>query len=128
MTQQEAVHEWRHRARSQISIARDLAKTDDKEYYIQALFHCHLGLELGMKARYMETNAEEAPYTHDIADLAVLLRDDWNTEELDEFDKLSDFAILARYADTKWLEEEAKKEKVDQWIIRVDHFLTLIFS
>ena len=81
-----------------------------------------------MKPRYMETNAEEAPYTHDIADLAVLLRDDWNTEELDEFDKLSDFAILARYADTKWLEEEAKKEKVDQWIIRVDHFLTLIFS
>ena len=98
-----------------------------EDFRAGALFHCGLSLELALKAKYIEENEKSAPYTHDLAELASLLREKWTEEQLTAFEDLSEFAVLCRYGDEQWLEEKATQENVNKWIEQVEHFLSLLW-
>lgn len=128
MTQSEASDHLRERAYAEFNVAKNLFDSNNETMYPAALFHCHLSLELGIKSCFIERYDRAAPFTHDINELASQIRDGWTKEQEDAFDRLSEFAVLARYGDEEWMEKEATKENVKKWLNDTEAFLTIIFS
>ena len=128
MTQQDSIKHWRGRSRSELEMARSLLQEEREDFRAGALFHCSLSLELGLKAKFIEEHKKNAPYTHDLVELAHLINEQWTEKQLTAFEDLSEFAVLCRYGDEQWLEEKATTENVNKWIDQVDNFISLLWS
>ena len=126
MTQDEAATHWQKRARAELKTARVIFEQEDPELYGEAIFHCHLAVELALKARHLEELNKPAPFIHNLGELAHALRGEWTEDELDDFDELSDSALLARYGDREWYEQSATKENAGRWIEKVERMLSKI--
>lgn len=124
MTQDEAVTHWQERAQIELKAAKVLFEQYDSRLYGEVIFHCHLSLELAMKAAFIQEQEKAAPFTHNLGELASLLSLDWTSEEQDDFDQLSDSAVLARYGDARWFAEKATKENAEMWLQKVESFLS----
>lgn len=123
MTKEESFKHWQQRAWSELDIARSLLNQQRDDFCAGALFHCSLSLELALKARYIEKFGKSAPFTHDLVELATLLKEHWNEEQLTALEHLSEYAVLTRYADNRWLEEQATPLNAQKWINEVETFL-----
>ncbi len=128
MTQNEAVAHWESRARAEMRVARVLFEKDDPEFYGQVLFHCHLALELALKAAYIRAHDEAAPFTHDINELAQLVKESWSQKESLAFEELTEFAVLARYGDEEWFETNATRGKAAEWLKKTEEFVSTILQ
>ncbi len=126
MTQEEAASHWQKRAKAELKGAVALFEKQDPELYSEVLFHCHLSIELALKASYIMEKNTSAPLIHNLGELASLLHRKWTDAEQDDFDQLSRFSILARYGDAQWITEEATKENAEQWLQRSNHILSLL--
>ena len=96
--------------------------------YGEVIFHCHLALELALKARYIQEHDTAAPFTHNLGELAQMLDEAWSANDCIDFDQLSDSAVLARYGDEEWHTQHATKEKAGMWLEKVEKFLTKMHS
>lgn len=92
--------------------------------YSGALFHCHLAVEKGLKALYMEQCRKDAPMTHDLLQIALQLQKSWTEEDKKLFADLTEYAVAARYDDPFWANREATAENVAAWVRKVDAFLS----
>src|SRR5947208_43550 len=113
MTQQDAADHWQRGATDSLDLAR-LAHQARK--YALALFHCQLAVEKGLKAAYIMDQDADPPPTHSLLALAEQLHRHWTDEQKRKLEALSDFAILARYGDRHWEENEATEEASGYWI------------
>ena len=128
MTQDEAATHWQQRARSELKVARILFEKGEPDVYGEVIFHCHLALELALKAKYIQEHNAAAPFTHNLGELAQTLDEKWSESDRKDFDQLSDNAVLARYGDEEWHTRHATKEKARMWLEKVGSFLTKIQS
>ncbi len=126
MMQDEAVAHWQQRAKAEWKVAKNLFEMQDRDVYAEVLFHCHLALELALKARYISQEDEAAPFTHSLSDIASYLKDAWLENEQDAFDQLSEYAILARYGDNKWFAENATRQNAAVWLEKTRQLLSKI--
>jgi HEPN domain-containing protein len=124
VTQNEAATHWQQRARSELKAARILFEKEEADLYGEVIFHCHLALELALKAKYIQEHNEAAPFTHNLGELAQTLDEKWSESDHDDFDQLSDSAVFARYGDAEWHTQHATKEKAQMWLRKVEAFLT----
>ena len=124
MTQEEAVSHWQKRAAAELKAAHALFEQKDPELYGEVLFHCHLALELALKAQYIKEHEKAAPFTHSLGKLAEALDETWSENDRIDFDVLTDHAILARYGGEQWHSQHATKENAEKWLGKVEKFLT----
>ncbi|MDO8648888.1 MAG: HEPN domain-containing protein [Candidatus Peregrinibacteria bacterium] len=125
MTTADVIKHWRKGAQDALDAAK-LLEADAK--YDLALFHCHLALEKALKAAVMERTKKPHPKIHRLLSLAKLLQEDWSIDDQELFDKLSDFAVAARYDDPAWAEQYATAENSQQWIRRTSQFLSTFLT
>lgn len=111
VTQDEAATHWHQRALAELKVAKFLFEKQDLDLYGDVLFHCHLALELALKAQYIREKDAAAPFTHDLGELAKALGEIWNVQEREDFDEITDVGILSRYGDAQWYATHATKEK-----------------
>ncbi|MDO8469228.1 MAG: HEPN domain-containing protein [Candidatus Peribacter sp.] len=123
MTEADVIAHWRKGAREEIQSAKLLHEGGKQT---AALFHCHLAVEKALKALYMEQQRKEAPFTHDLTQLAIQIQRPWTEDEKRMLADLTGFAVAARYDDLLWAENEATAANVLSWIHRVDMFLPSI--
>lgn len=128
MTQQEAIAHWRKRAHAELDAARLLFEKGTINLCGAVLFHCHLALELALKAEYIRTHDDAAPFSHDINELANAVREGWHKQEKIAFEQLTEFAVLARYGDEEWYDKNATREKAGAWLKRTEVFLSTILQ
>lgn len=128
MTQDEAASHWQQRARSELKGARILFEQGDAELYGEVLFHCHLALELALKAKYILEKDTAAPFTHDLNELADALQKSRKQDERDDFEEITDFAILSRYGDEQWLSANATATNAEKWLQKTEKILSTLFS
>lgn len=126
MTQDEAVTHWQKRARAELRGARVLFDKGDNELYGEVIFHCHLALELALKAKYIDEHKKAAPFTHNLGELAETITEEWSGSDRRDLDQLSDTAVLTRYGDQEWYIENATKEKAAEWLEKAAQLLTKI--
>ena len=124
MTQNEAVSHWQKRAAAELKGARALFEQKDPELYGEVLFHCHLALELGLKAQYILKKDTAAPFTHDLNELANLLERNRGQEESADFEEITNFAILTRYGDEKWFSTNATGKNAEKWLQKTEKILS----
>ncbi|MBI3619061.1 HEPN domain-containing protein [Candidatus Peregrinibacteria bacterium] len=127
MTQDEAATHWQERARSELKAARILFEKKEPDVYGEVLFHCHLALELALKARYILKKDEAAPFTHDLNELADLLESNRKQHERDDFEEITDFAILSRYGDDQWFSSNATAANAGKWLQKTERILSSLF-
>ena len=128
MTQAEAAEHWERRARSELKIARILFENAEPDVYGAILFHCHLSLELALKAEYIRQYDSAAPFTHDINELAAAVKEGWQKQEKLAFEQLTEFAVLARYGDEEWLKENATRDKAEEWLKKTEVFISILLQ
>lgn len=126
MTQDQAATHWQQRARSELKAARILFEEGEDDLHGEVIFHCHLALELALKARYIKEHDAAAPFTHKLAEIAHLLEEEWSERDYSDFDELSDSAVLARYGDVTWQEQYATKARAEMWLEKVGRFISRI--
>lgn len=124
MTQGEAVSHWQKRAQAELKGAKLLFAKGDVELYGEVLFHCHLALELALKAEFISEKDAAAPFTHDLRELAEKLTVDWQADERENFDEITDLAILSRYGDAEWYARHATKGKTQECLQRTEQLLS----
>lgn len=107
--------------------ARILFEKEEPDVYGEVLFHCHLAIELALKARYIDQKDGAAPFTHSLSDIASYLDDPSLENEQDAFDQLSEYAILARYADEAWFAKHATKKNAASWLQKTEQIFSKIF-
>lgn len=127
MTQNEAASHWQKRARSELKAACVLFEKGDNELYGEVLFHCHLALELGLKAQYISKKNTDAPFTHDLNELANALEINRKKDERADLEEITTFAILARYGDEEWLAAEATEINAEKWLQKTEKILFTLF-
>lgn len=125
MTEADVIAHWRRGARDEMESASLLC---DGGKYAGALFHCHLAVEKTLKAEFMEGHRKEAPLTHDLLQLAMQLTHPWTEQEKKILADLTEYAIIARYDDPLWAEQEATKKNVTDWIAKVDKLISPFLS
>lgn len=128
MTQDDAVSHWQLRARSELKAAQTLFEKEDDNLCGAVLFHCHLALELALKAEFIRKNDEAAPFSHDINELANAIREGWDEQEKIAFEQLTEFAVLARYGDEEWFENNATRERAREWLKKSEGFISAILK
>lgn len=128
MTQDEAATHWQQRARSELKAARILFEKRDADLCGEVLFHCHLALELALKARYILKKDAAAPFTHDLNELADTLEGTRKQDERDDFEEITNFAILSRYGDEKWFSLHATVSNAEKWLQKTDQILATLFG
>ena len=114
---------WRKGARDALDAAKVLQKAD---HYAAALFHCHLGVEKALKAACMESLRRDPPFTHDLLQIARLLKREWSNEEEAFLADLSQYAVASRYDDPAWAEREATRANAVRWIDEVERLLSIL--
>ena len=112
---------WRKGARDELRSAQLLFEGGQ---YANALFHCHLAVEKALKTLFMEKEKKEAPFSHNLLDLARLLDRTWTPEQEKALDELTDFVSAARYNDPVWAEHYADEQHASQWIAWGEDFLS----
>lgn len=127
MIQNEAVSHWQKRAFSELKAARVLFEQGSSELYGEVLFHCHLALELGLKAQYILKKDTAAPFTHDLNELADALTSDRKHEEKEDLEEITKFAILSRYGDEEWFAAEATEINAEKWLQKTEEILSALF-
>lgn len=128
MTQEEAVSHWQNRARAEIKAAQVLFEKQDPDLYGEVLFHCHLALELALKAAYIREKDTAAPFTHDLGELAGKLKISWEAHEQEDFNEITDLGILSRYGDQEWHASHATKTKTDVCLRKTEQLLSKLLS
>ena len=128
MTQNDAVTHWQKRAASELKAARILFETKESDMYGEVLFHCHLALELALKAQYIVEKDTAAPFTHDLNELADTLEGDRDQDERGAFEEITNFAILSRYGDEKWFASKATKLNAKKWLEKTEQILSTLFN
>ena len=128
MTQDEAATHWQQRARAELKAARILFEKEDSDLYGEVLFHCHLALELALKSGYIKEKDTAAPFTHNLNELADLLRSTRTQQERNEFDEITEFAILSRYGDEEWYKNTATRHNAKEWIDKSELLLSKILQ
>lgn len=123
MTEADVVNHWRKGASDALEMAR-LAYTAGK--YDHVLFNCHLAVEKAIKSEYMQKHKTEAPYSHNLLDLAKLLDRTWVAHQETVLDELTDFVSAARYSDPVWAERYADARHAVQWIAEAEKFLSFL--
>jgi len=73
----------------------------DSKSFSWALFLGHISLEKLLKAFYVKTHKQHAPFTHNLYRLAELSKLDLTEEFSDWLDKITTFNLNARYDDYK---------------------------
>lgn len=126
MTQKETVAHWRKRSQAEWKTAKNLFEMHDPDVHAEVLFHCHLAIELALKAQYISQKNDAAPLTHSLSDIASYLRESWLEDEQDALDQLSEYAILARYGDDKWFIKHATKQNAALWLEKTRQLLSKI--
>ena len=126
MTQDEAATHWQHRARSELKAARILFEKGEPDVYGEVLFHCHLALELALKAALIREKDTAAPFTHDLNELADALKATRTQDERDAFEEITDCAILSRYGDEAWHASKATQENAQKWLQKTEKFLATL--
>lgn len=121
MTTQDIITHWRTRAKETMRVAH---AAHDVGSNADALFHCHLAIERALKASIMEQTGKPHPKIHDLLSLANLLKKNWNEDETELYDALSDFAVAARYDDPEWAKKIATDEVTLQWLKRTEQLLS----
>ena len=111
MTQAEAADHWKERAHSEVKAARTLFEKGESDLYGEVLFHCHLALELALKAQYILQKDAAAPFTHDLWELAKTLETKWSEDEREDFEATTEMGILSRYGDKKVVQSQRNKIK-----------------
>jgi len=122
VTESDVIAHWRKGARDELESARLLHAG---RQYAGSLFHSHLAVEKALKAAYMEQCGDEAPYTHNLLDLATLLGRPWTDAQKAALDRLTDFVVAARYSDPAWAGQYATAEHAAQGITDARTFLSL---
>lgn len=128
MTQEEAVSHWQKRARAEFEAAQLLFEKGNENLYGAVLFHCHFALELALKAEYIRQHDNAAPFSHDINELASAVGEGWHKQEKIAFEKLTEFAVLARYGDEEWFERNATRGKAGEWLKKTEDFISSILQ
>lgn len=123
MTEADVIAHWRKRAKESLKVA--LLAMEAGSYGL-ALFHCHLAIEKALKALFMEEHRKEAPFTHDLAQLATMINREWTDEERRQLGRMTEYAVAARYDDPVWAEREATEETAREWIEKADALLSRI--
>lgn len=126
MTQEEAVAHWQKRARAELTAAHILFEKGEPDVYGEVLFHCHLALELAMKAAYIREKDMAAPFTHNLSELASFFPGVAWQNERDAFDQITEYAVLARYGDPQWFVQHATKKNAARWLEKTEKFLSEI--
>jgi HEPN domain-containing protein len=123
VTEADVIAHWRKGARDALEMAQ-LAFQAGK--YDHALFNSHLAVEKALKSRYMQRHDSDAPYTHNLLELAEELDCPWTDEQKHTLDELTDFVVQARYSDPAWADAYADADHVSQWISRAAEILSLL--
>ena len=123
MTQGEAVSHWQKRAKAELEAARLLFANGNENLCGAVLFHCHLALELVLKAEYIKRHDTAAPFSHDLNELAYAVKENWREQEKIAFEKLTEFAVLARYGDEEWFEKNATRDRAGNWLQKTEEFI-----
>ncbi|MFH0887404.1 MAG: HEPN domain-containing protein [bacterium] len=74
----------------------------EKGDYHYALFLGHLLLEKTLKAYYVKTNKEHAPYTHNLVYLAEKSKLELHDSQISLLENVSQFNLEARYPDKQF--------------------------
>lgn len=128
MTQDEAATHWQRRARAEWKAARILFENGDPDVYGEVLFHCHLALELALKASFIREKNSAAPFTHDLNELADSLKGERTQDERNAFDEMTDAAILARYGDEDWYSSHATQSNTEKYMQKTEEFLSQLLA
>ncbi len=120
VTREDAVQHWQQGARDALESAKILCHG---KQYASALFHCHLAVEKALKASYIAHHDKDHPHTHDLLQLALLLKSTWTLEEKTLLSELTDYAVAARYGDPSFTDQQATEENAVRWIEATEHFL-----
>lgn len=89
--------------------------------YSWSLFLGHISTEKLLKALYVKTKSEHAPFTHNLYRLAELLNLDISEEMADWLDEITSFNLNARYDDYKnEFFKICTKEYTMMWIKRIE--------
>ena len=74
----------------------------DKEKYTHAMFFLHIAVEKMLKALYVNRNKKDAPYSHNLQNLATKITNiEFNEEIITLLTELTTFNISTRYNDYK---------------------------
>lgn len=93
------VEQWMERVRYDLSSAKAMLKA---RKYLYAAFMCQQAVEKAMKA-FLAKQCSEIPFTHNLRKIAEVssLEDEMDTDQLDFLERLTPFAIKARYGSYK---------------------------
>jgi len=92
----------------------------ESESYNWALFLGHISLEKLLKALYLKTHGQHAPFTHNLYRLAELCNVRLTGEYSDWLDKVTTFNINARYNDyKKEFHSQCTPEFTENWIDKI---------
>jgi HEPN domain-containing protein len=125
VTTADVITHWRKGARDALEIAKLALQAG---MYDHVLFNCHLAVEKALKAEYMQLHGEEAPYTHNLLDLAETVDRSWTDAQTTALDELSDFVVAARYSDPVWAERYADAPHGSAWLRSAEAFLSLLHT
>ena len=128
MTQEDTVTHWQMRAKAELKAAQTLFKTDDGDMYADVLFHCHLCMELALKSLYVQQFDKAAPFTHDLNELAHMLSIVGMEQYEDDFENMTENAILSRYGDGEWLQRKATRAHAQHWLQKTEEYLSLLLQ
>lgn len=78
-----------------------MLKLNDSKSYNWSLFIGHVSVEKLLKALYVKTNKQHAPYIHNLYRLAELCNVEISDDYSDWLDEITSFNINARYNDYK---------------------------
>ena len=119
MSTKEIIDHWRKSALDSVEIAEIVLGA---EKYDHALFQCQLATEKTLKVLHMIQHEADAPFLHDLEELANLLDIDFSKQERQLLRELTDFAVDARYHDPEWAQTEATKENAERYTASVSAF------
>ncbi len=87
------------------------------EKYADALFFCHLAIELRLKGLVAKATRDTPPYIHDLPRLALLAQLELSAEKKADLAEISTFNIRARYDDYKLMRhKKATKEFAEKYM------------
>lgn len=79
-----------------------------------------------LKSAFIQDNDKEPPYTHNLASIAKKLKRAWTKAQINDLAELSKYAVVARYDDPLWMEQEATKKKSQFWLEKARAYLSLL--
>jgi len=96
---------WRHGARESLRSVPVLA---DGEFWAEALFWTHLGVEKALKAHVVKVKQAPPPYIHNLPRLAAIAKLDLSPSQAQLCDDLNIYQRIARYPHEKVSEPNAE--------------------